>query len=134
MIEKVPLDRWKHIITLIPQDFKKSCTIALHSQYIECYNKYKQLHYTLQQPTVVGNIISKLQKSSDVIGESAAKTLATSFSWKSLYQADATFTYYFSILDLNRLVGFNQIIINVVSVSFCSRLPTPNPPPHSLTR
>ncbi|KAJ1611096.1 putative signal peptide-containing protein [Cryptosporidium canis] len=115
LIEKVPLGRWKYIITLIPPEFKKSCTIALHIQYIECYNKYKQLHYTLQQPTVVGKIILKLKESSDVIGESAAKTLDTSFSWKSLYQADATFTYYFSILDLNRLVGFNQIIINVVS-------------------
>ncbi|OLQ16552.1 hypothetical protein ChUKH1_11610 [Cryptosporidium hominis] len=115
LIEKVSLDRWKYITTLIPSEFKKSCTIALHSQYIECYNKYRQLHYTLQQPTVVGNIISKLQESSDVIGENAVKTLATSFSWKSLYQADTTFTYYFSILDLNRLVGFNQIIINVVS-------------------
>ncbi|OII73453.1 uncharacterized protein cubi_02665 [Cryptosporidium ubiquitum] len=114
-IEKIPLDRWKYIVTLIPSEFKKSCTIALHSQYIECYNKYKQLHYTLQQPTVVGKIISKLQESSDVIGENAVKTLTTSFSWKSLYQADATFTYYFSILDLNRLIGFNQIIINVVS-------------------
>ncbi|KAK9172376.1 Uncharacterized protein cmbei_6005390 [Cryptosporidium meleagridis] len=115
LIEKVSLDRWKYITTLIPPEFKKSCTIALHSQYIECYNKYRQLHYTLQQPTVVGNIISKLQESSDVIGENAVKTLTTSFSWKSLYQADTTFTYYFSILDLNRLVGFNQIIISVVS-------------------
>ncbi|KAF7455792.1 hypothetical protein HWI79_3664 [Cryptosporidium felis] len=114
-IEKVPLENWKNMITLIPENFKKTCTIALHNQYIDCYSKYKQLHYTLQQPIVVNKIISKLQESSDVIGEAAAKSLSTSFSWKSLYQADATFTYYFSILDLNRLIGFNQIIINVVS-------------------
>lgn len=116
-IENIPIDDWKNIVTLIPQDFKKVCTLALHSQYIDYYKKYKELHYTLQQPTVVSSIINELEKSADIIGDVAAKS-SINFSWKSLYQADATFTYYFSILELNRLIAFNQIIIDVLNVSF----------------
>ncbi|OII71079.1 hypothetical protein cand_019180 [Cryptosporidium andersoni] len=114
-IQNIPLLEWRTILLDIPEQFKTACVIAIHNRYISYYRKFKKLHYTLQQPTAITNIILKLQSSPELIGENTAKLVNTAFSWKSLYQADSTFSFFFSLLDLNQLLNFNKIIEDVIS-------------------